>query len=226
MTVVPGPGAATIEFTGDDLDALRVLGRRRSVAGDIALCREGDPAGHVYLIESGSVRIVVSPPSGRELILSHRHEGQLVGELSAFDGLPRSASVITNGTTVIRTIPSESFVDLVANRPTLATHFLAALAQKLRAADRRTVARANDDVSTRLAARLVSLSETQREHGTGNGELSLSVRQSDLASWIGATREAVSRELAEFRRRGLVRTGRQSLVIVDLSRVRELAEST
>jgi CRP-like cAMP-binding protein len=193
------------------------------VSASVTVCHEGDPPGEVFLIERGSVRIVMSPPSGRELILSTRSAGQLVGEMSAFDGRPRSASVIANEPTTMFVIAAEVFLDAVITRPTLSSHFLAVLTEKLRAADDRTMTRTTKHVPTRLAARLVALSEAHLEHVGSPGEITLGIRQADLASWVGASREAVARVLADWREANVVRTGRGSLAVLDLAALRLIA---
>lgn len=206
-----------------ELHHLARLGRRRTVSASVTLCHEGDRAGDVFLIERGSVRIVMSPPTGRELILSTRSSGQLVGEMSAFDGRPRSASVIADEPTTVAVIDADVFLDAVFTRPTLSAHFLAALTEKLRAADDRTMTRTTEHVPARLASRLVVLAEAHLEHVGPRDVITLGIRQTDLAAWIGASREAVARVLADMRDDQMVRTGRGSLAILDLPALRRIA---
>lgn len=213
-------------LTDGDIEHLALLGRHQVVHRGSSLCREGDDDDDVFLIEDGRVRIVVSPPNGRELILSVRTPGQLVGELAAFDELPRSATLIADEETTVVRIPAATFRAAVDARPTLAAHVIRALAHKLRTADERIIARVADDVPTRLAARLVALGEAHAEHGEHAGTdvaIEIAARQSDLASWVGSSREAVARVLGDLRRRGLVRTGRGTVAIVDLDGLRALA---
>jgi CRP-like cAMP-binding protein len=58
------------------------------------LFREGETSNCMYLIKSGRVAIVkVNHNNNEEIILSERVNGQLIGEMSFFDGKPRSAGV-------------------------------------------------------------------------------------------------------------------------------------
>ena len=208
-----------------DLEHLRGLGARRIVERDNHLCFEGGISTEAFLIESGSVRVVMSPPSGRELILATRSAGQLVGEFAAFDGRPRSASLLANEPTTVVVIPQGAFRRAVAERATLSAYFLEELTVRLREADSRTMATVGDDVPTRLASRLVALADAAIEHGQASVSdvVSLGVRQAELAGWVGSSREAVARVLGEFRRCGVVRTGRGVIDILDLPTLRAQA---
>ena len=202
-----------------DIDHLSSLGRICTYSAGVVLAVEDESGGDVFLIVSGLVRIVVSPPEGLEMTLATRGPGQLVGELSALDGRPRSASVVAAEQTTVRAIDPVVFRRAVAERASLAGYLVHELVRRLRAADVRTTSRANDDLRTRVTARLVSLADaTGWEPGDPPAELV--VRQADLASWVGSTREAVARILGDLRRDGLVETGRGSLRINDLDALR------
>jgi len=58
------------------------------------LFREGDNSGCMYLIKSGRLAVVkVNQSNNEEVVLNERINGQLIGEMSFFDGKPRSAGV-------------------------------------------------------------------------------------------------------------------------------------
>ena len=210
--------SGTLGIRDEDRRHLTGLGRRSVVATGTTLCHEGDPCGEVFLIESGSVRVVRTSLQGRELILATRRAGDLVGELSAFDGHPRSAAIIANESTTLITIARDTFRDAVASRPQLADVFLRELAQKLRVADEQTLQRDSDDARTRVIGRLVKLADG--EPGPDTTRQTLKVRQADLAAWVGASRETVARILSDLRSEQLVTTGRGTIEILDLPALR------
>ena len=53
---------------------------------------EGEDASSVLFVLSGRVKVSIAAPSGREVVLDVLGPGDIVGELSAIDGLPLSAS--------------------------------------------------------------------------------------------------------------------------------------
>jgi len=72
-------------LSADERAGFEALGRRRSYASGQVLFSEGDEGRDVVVLLSGSVKIVSTAPSGREVILEVFDAGELVGELSAID---------------------------------------------------------------------------------------------------------------------------------------------
>lgn len=56
---------------------------------------EGDEAGALFVIVSGTVKAYLSDEHGKEVVLSSMGPGEYFGELALFDDTPRSASVAT-----------------------------------------------------------------------------------------------------------------------------------
>jgi len=191
-------------------------GRRRWYAPGETLFLEGDHSGNVYVCESGRIRIFLSTPSGRELLLGIKRSGEEFGELSAFDGRPRSASAVALEASVIFELPGKEFSDLLAESPELTADVLHNLTAQLRRANDRLVARNSNSAMVRTGNMLVELSSLMMKAGGCVDRCELPITQSDLADWIGATRESTARALACFRRAGLVETGRGRIVICDV----------
>ena len=51
----------------------------------------------------------------------------------------------------------------------------------------------------------------------------IGVSQDDLATWVGANREATSRALGRLRDRGWIETGRRRIDLLDIPALRRLA---
>ena len=96
-TVTASPGGFLGRLTPDDAAALVGLGRVRRYPARSALFFEGDDAHEVLIITSGEVKVTVTSPDGREVVLDVLGPGELLGELSAIDGAPRSAGAATLG---------------------------------------------------------------------------------------------------------------------------------
>jgi CRP/FNR family transcriptional regulator, cyclic AMP receptor protein len=78
-------------------------------------------------------------------------------------------------------------------------------------------------VAGRLAQRLVELCErfgTPQERGF---EIVLPLSQEELASWVGASREAVSKAFQLLRTLQIVETGRRRVTVLDLGALRQHA---
>jgi CRP-like cAMP-binding protein len=182
-----------------------------------------DPSSDVFFVLSGSVRVVVRTPGGRELILDDIAEGRFFGEMSAIDGAPRSASVTALHRARICRMPGATFMALLAEAPALARQIMRVLVQRLRGSNARMLELTSLDTRHRLYAELLRAAGPA---GRG-GERSISPPpiQQTLASRIGARREAVSREIARLLREGLLARTRGALVLRDPAALeRALAE--
>ena len=191
------------------------LGRRRSYAPGDLLFVEGDRSHNVYVCLQGRARIFLTMPSGRELLVGMKLPGDEFGELSALDGRPRSASAAAIDHTVVAELAAPRFLDALVEQPHLFVAVCQNLSAQLRRANERLVARNSNSAAVRTGRMLVELASLMMRH-TGTSETyEVPITQSDLADWIGATRESTARALAGFRRAGLVETGRGRIVVLD-----------
>lgn len=192
------------------------LGQRRSYAPGDLLFVEGDHSHSVYACIEGRVRIFLTMPSGRELLIGITTPGHEFGELSALDGRPRSASAAALDSTVVAELRADRFMELLAAEPHLSVSVCQSLSAALRRANERLVTRNSDSAVVRTGRMLVELASMRMRHGGSEGSFELSLTQTDLAGWIGATRESTARALASFRRAGVVETGRGRITVLDL----------
>jgi CRP/FNR family transcriptional regulator, cyclic AMP receptor protein len=185
------------------------------------LFRDGDRGGTVLAVRSGRVKISLYTPAGRELVVAIKEPGELLGELSAIDGRRRSATAQALEPVEVLVVASEQFLELVVSQPRVALRLLRALASQIRDTDRDSIDRLSGDVTSRVARRLLELAERFGEHGSSGLEIALPLSHGDLAGWVGASREATSRALAELRAARCVRTGHRHITISDLPRLRQ-----
>ncbi len=190
-----------------------------------ALFVEGDRAERLFLVEQGWVLISILSATGRETVLSLAGPGDLLGDASAVDGAPRSASATALGDVVTAVTPSRVLSDAVSD-PELAVGLLRMLAGRLREADRRRVEFASLDTLGRVSSRLVELvARFGAEEDDGSVAIELPLSQEQLASWCAASREATVKALASLRQLGYITTGRHRVHVHDLDALRVRAEA-
>ncbi len=187
---------------------------RRPAGSTIA--REGESDRSVIAIKSGQLDVILHSPSGAEMTVGARGPGQLVGEMAALDGEPRSASIRAATDAELIMMTKDGFLIVLEKHPSMAIDLLIQASLRLRDAAKRHAGRSNS-LSSRVATRLVQFTE-----GTGSHKLFLT--QDELASWVDATRESTSKELKILREAGLVRTARGSITVLDIESLRKLAE--
>jgi len=209
--------------SGDVLSvALRREGHTRKFQRGHALFTEGDRAERVFLIERGWVTVTCTAPGGREIVLGLRGPGDMLSELSALDGEPRSATAVTlseveaivvSGSTLMRALD-----DVTASR-----ELIRMLAARLRDADRKRLEFAALDTLGRVAWRLLELSERFGHESEEGISIELPLSQEQLAAWCGASRESTVKALTSLRGLGYITTGRRRVVIRDLEGLRRQA---
>jgi CRP/FNR family transcriptional regulator len=93
--------------------------------------REGDHVESMYVILSGKVKITKNGPNGN-IHLTTMQEGEIFGEISFFDGLPRSATAISIGETHLLTVDKKMFFANITRDPTIAFKVLEAMSTRIR----------------------------------------------------------------------------------------------
>jgi len=202
-----------------DLEKLGMVRRYRR--GDV-LFHEGDDAGAVLVLLDGHVKAVITS-DGREVILGFPGPGELLGEVSAVDGRPRSGTVRAVDDVEALVVPGSAFRTYLEARPRIALVLLRSIAGRLREADRRRVDYAVNDVVVRVAGRLVELCDRFGAEGADGIDIGLAITQDELAAWAGASREAVAKAMALLRTLGWVQTERRRIVVLDLPALRRYA---
>jgi CRP/FNR family transcriptional regulator, cyclic AMP receptor protein len=210
------------DLAADERADLEQLGAvRRYRRGDV-LFHQGDDAGAVVVLRDGHVKATMLN-DGREVILAFPGPGELLGELSAVDGQPRSATVRAVDEVEALVIPGSAFRAYLERRPRIALVLLRGVADRLRAADRQRVDYAVNDVVVRVAGRLVELCDRFGSEDGAGIDIGLAITQDELAAWAGASREAVAKAMALLRTLGWVQTERRRILVLDLPALRRYA---
>jgi CRP/FNR family cyclic AMP-dependent transcriptional regulator len=188
-----------------------------------ALFHERQLSDRVMILLEGRVKIASASEDGREAVLAFRGPGEVLGELSAIDGQPRSASVIAVDPVRALVVPAGDFRHFLERTPRATLWLLTRVISRLREADRKRVEFGTSDTIGRVAARLVELAERYgrpSEHGV---RIDLPITQEELASWVGSSREGVNKALHTLRGLHWVETERRSLTVLDLEALRRRA---
>ena len=205
-------GIALFKDAGVDLAPFEARSRWRRFDQDEVLVDFDEPSADVFFLVSGEVRILIRTQSGKEVILGEMRGGQLFGELSAIDGVSRSANVtaLTRGEVCI--MSSAVFREMIFSAPPVADRLLRLLTARVRELNARLMEHSVLDLRHRLYSELLRLSAPRLGH---NGERVVSPPPYHhiLAARIGCRREQVTREFTAMSQEGLVERTRGALVI-------------
>jgi CRP-like cAMP-binding protein len=204
----------------EDRAWLHERGVVRSFPQSSALVHEHDPSDRVLFVLKGRVKIASASEDGRERVLAFRGPGEVLGELSAIDGKPRSASVIAVDPVQALVMPATTFQTFLERTPKAAFYLLQKFVARLREADRKRVEFGATDTIGRVAARLVELSERYGKRTPEGVRIDLPITQEELASWVGSSREGVNKALHTLRQLGWVDVERRAFTVLDMEALR------
>ncbi len=218
--VVPTTLAAHPCFKTLDPEACRVLDRQciwlKAQAGAWLIEMSANDR-DVFFIMAGHLRAVHNQ-ARQDLIFSDMLAGSIFGEMAAFDGAPRAASVFAVTDSVVAKMPASIFGEMMFSHRPLGEAVVSTLIQRLRAMSGRVGELGALNVRARVHAELLRLARPDRD----NPKRAIIVtppNQSELAARINTRRETVSRELNAMERRGLIERRRGAIVINDAIRL-------
>lgn len=99
------------------------------------IVKEGSISREIYIIQSGKVQVGKSRGS-TEVVLATLREGEVFGEMSLFDGQPRSATVRALGEARVLVIDHEMFLRKVRSDPSIALSILRQMGMRIRELDK------------------------------------------------------------------------------------------
>jgi CRP-like cAMP-binding protein len=219
MTERP-PAGFLAALSTDAREVLMARGRRRRYKPGSALWHEGDTSDWIAIVLAGRTKVSYVTEEGVEVLLEVREPGDILGEIAALDGGVRSAAVTAIDQVEVLDLSAGAFRVFLESHPRVALHLLEMLARRLRQSGSRQVEFGAYDALGRVARRLVELADRFGEKTPGGVAINLPLSQSELAGWVGASRESVAKALQTLRSLGWVETGRRQTLVKDLEALR------
>src|SRR6266550_4638112 len=118
-------------LTPQDIDALSNRLEEITYAEGQVIFKQGEEGSSLFIIEEGSVEISYGEGRGR-VVLSTLFPGQYFGELSLFDGAPRSATATAVKPSRLMRLDRDDLVDFVNKNPAAALRIIAEMSERLR----------------------------------------------------------------------------------------------
>jgi CRP-like cAMP-binding protein len=178
------------------------------------MASRGQPAEEWCGVAKGAVRVSSVSLSGKQITLTYVEPGLWFGDISLFDGMPRTHDSNAHGATTLLVVRKPDFKELLAQHVELYDALLRLNCRRLR-----LMFDAVEDLNTRpLASRLAKqILLLARNYGIQDGDeirIGLQLAQEDIAQLLGASRQRVNQELKGFERAGAVRIEPTRLVVL------------
>jgi CRP-like cAMP-binding protein len=212
-------------LSADERAAFESLGRRRQFRAGQVLFTEGDEGRDVVVLLDGSVKVVSAAPSGREVILEVIDRGELIGEMSAIDGQPRSATAVALTPVEVSVIPTSEFQRFLEGHGSAATALLRLVVARLRHSSQRQLEFGTSDALGRLCACMLRMLDRYGGTDDRGRHVTMPLAQHEIAAMTGLSREAVVKGLRSLRALGWIDLQARELTVLDDGAMRARATS-
>lgn len=195
--------------------------RQRRLRRGESLFRQGDEAGHFYLVLEGSMKLFLLSRSGEEKVVEVIRPKQLFAEAVMFmDGgrYPVNAAALEDCR--LAALESAAFRQLLLDSPELSLRLLEVMSRRMHGLIQQLDELTLCDATHRVVAYLVSCAE---EDPRGI-EVRLSAPKQVIASRLGMKPETLSRILARLTDRGLIQNRGEEIRLLDLDALQTLLD--
>ncbi len=184
------------------------------------LFRRGDPPCGLYAVLEGMMRVGAVSHDGKEALLTLVEPPYWFGEISLFDGQPRTHDAYAEGPTRLLQVPQAALLALLAREPGHWRDFALLMSQKLRLAFIALEEMSLLPAAPRLARRVLMIAEGYGETGPRRV---LHLAQEQLALMLGLSRQTTNQILKDLEARGALRLTYGEIEITDLGILRQAA---
>lgn len=205
---------------GELQDALLDMAQVLQLEPGQRLFRRGDKPSGLYAVVEGAMRIGAVSESGKEALLTLVEPPYWFGEISLFDGLPRTHDAFAESASSLLLLPQAELLALLEAQPRYWRDFALLMSQKLRLAFIALEEMSLLPAAPRLARRLLLIAEN---YGEGAPRRVLHLAQEQLALMLAVSRQTTNQILKELEAQGIVRLSYGEIEVLDLERLRRVA---
>ena len=211
-------------LTSAELDRMVNQARSLRIARNRAVFEQEQDAHSFFLLLDGHIRVVKSTAEGGEVTVRYIGPGELMGIATALGRTTYPASAIAAVDCVVLAWPSSLWSEFASAYPSFGASTYRTVGNRLQDAHTRVVEMSTEHVDRRVAHALLKLvNQTGRKTEEGL-MIDFPISRQDIAEMTGTTLHTVSRLMSAWEGKGLVRSGRQKVTVVEPHRLLMLAE--
>ncbi|HNH27647.1 MAG TPA: Crp/Fnr family transcriptional regulator [Anaerolineales bacterium] len=203
--------------TDEDLELILKNSITRSIEEGSFFFMQGDEAHYLYILTSGQVKLMQSNPNGQQVNLRTIYPWQMFGALGAVrtDGAAYPASAQTLEDSTALATPSLFLRSMLETRPYLSFDLMNLMTSYIQEMQARYRELATERVEQRVANALVRLAGQSGTRSDKEAGIELSFSRQDVAEMTGTTLYTVSRLLSDWERKGIIKTGREKILVLN-----------
>lgn len=207
-----------------EYESLAKMLKAQSFTANQRIINLGEHNQDVFFVLQGTVRITTFTSSGKEVTFQDMKSGQMFGELSAIDGEPRSTNAVATKDTLLAVASPEVFFQILRQCPKVNEMLLKQLTGLIRKLGDRIVEFSALSVKSRIHAEILRLAKSNMI-SINAAEIIPSPTHLDIANRISTHREAVSREISDLTKSGILKRSEGKLIVQDVAKLENLLDN-
>jgi CRP-like cAMP-binding protein len=230
-----------------DIEKLVLLCKVKNLKKGEQLLAKNAPAQGLFCVLTGKIKVSNVNQNGKELVLTWLSPGTWFGEISLFDGLPRTHDSFAETDSSLLMLPAAAFQQLLVEHPELYPHFIRQLCQRIRTLFSLLDETTGLGLKQRLAKRLLTLSKgwggivnsqsanssieprntllnTSTETNLVPEDEEITISQESLASMLNSSRQTINKLLQELKNEQLIDIRYGKIVLLKPQDLRLLGE--
>ncbi|MDI3519602.1 MAG: family transcriptional regulator, cyclic receptor protein [Caldanaerobacter sp.] len=210
------------ELEDEKLEKLHNIATLKPVKKGCIIFTEGQKGGAIYFVKTGKIKISKISSVGKEYTIKIMEEGDVFGESTLFIGgeYPATAEAIEDSE--ILELRNKDIEDLILKDTQIALSIIKILAKRLKYIAVVIENLALRDSVGRTASILLTFA---RERGISTKEgilVEIDLKRQELANLAGTSRENITRILSQMDRDGIIKLGKDKILIKDLEELRKM----
>ena len=190
---------------------------------DDVIIDKDDASTDIFFVVEGRVRVTEYVNEHQEVAIAECEAGDCFGELSAIDMKARSARVTAVRPTLLASLSSKEFKNLMLECPEIALILLKRIAGYVRQTTIRVAQMSAMTPQQRVCIELLRISEPDYS-ADGSWQIVNLPGHGEIASWAGTDREIVADTIGQLARNGIVERRHRTLRINNHAKLQRLAE--
>lgn len=179
------------------------------------LLHEGEKSDKLFIVNKGQVKVSKFTLNGKEQILYILTSGEFFGELHLFNNNEvNNFSVYAIEDTEVCLLTKSDIDHIMEENPEISLKILKSVTKRLAHTENLAQNLATKDPEIRIAHMVL---EFCQKFGTKKGDqilIELPITREEIASYVGVTRETVSRKLSKFENLGIISLSANKQILV------------
>lgn len=202
-------------LNADEIDLFMKVKKSHLYEKRQAVFYEGNSCEGIYLLCSGSVKLVQSSRTGDQHTLGIILPGDLIEKSAIFCNGRHTASAEALERSEVSLFHTEDFLDLLKSNAHLSLTLISVLTKEVEYGRERSRRLLFESAKKRLAYILIELSHHHGARQYGGIAIKLDLKRHELAEMVGVTQETTVRLLTKMKNEQLIRLKGKQIIVLD-----------